>query len=69
MQDDFPLIEVSDKGDMKHVFEIIRGHAIRLVQKELEKDGLGQDKDALLTCQKAIDKVSTARHCSVMHSV
>ena len=57
MPDDFPRIDVSERGDITHVFDAIRRHAVQLVKEELKRDGLGQDSEALAACQKAIDQV------------
>lgn len=57
MQESFPKIDLRGKDDAAYYFDQIRRHALKLVQRELEKDKLGKDKEAFSICNKAIDEV------------
>jgi len=59
MPEDFPRIDIAEREDVEHVFEVIKKHANRLVKEELKKDGKDQDTEALMSCQRAIDRVSS----------
>jgi hypothetical protein len=58
MPDDFPRIEVSEREDVHYLFDLIRKHAIGLVEERLTKDGTSQNSKALRYCEKAVDTVS-----------
>lgn len=62
MQESFPKIDLREKDDAAYYFDQIRRHASKLVQKELERDKLGMDKEAISICNRAIDEVCIAEN-------
>ncbi|PWN37206.1 uncharacterized protein FA14DRAFT_170083 [Meira miltonrushii] len=55
MQDDFPKVDLTERGDLDHVLEQIRKHSLALLRDELDKAGQSNDRKVLKTCEETIE--------------
>jgi hypothetical protein len=65
MQDDFPKVDLSERGDLDHVLEQIRKHSLALLREELRKSGHSSDRKAQKTCEETIELVSDERDSTI----
>lgn len=61
MQDDFPKVDLTERGDLDHVLEQIRKHSLTLLRDELRKAGQSNDRKVQKTCEETIELVSDHR--------
>lgn len=57
MLDDFPKVDLSERGDLDHVLDQIKEYSLSLLQDELNKAGQANDRKARKSCEETIELV------------